>query len=483
MYDQIYKRIDDALWKDSGCGSELDYVEQSSWILFLKYLDDLETNRQMEAELDGRPFEPILDEKYRWSTWAVPKKADGSKDLSKTLTGDDLRRFVVDGLFPYLRSFKKADIAADTLQYKIGEIFNGVQCKLTSGYVMRDVFDAVDELRFQSNEDQHEMSFLYESRIGRMGNAGRNGGEYYTSRPLIRAIISVIDPKIGETVYDGACGSAGFLCEAFLYLLKKCRTARDRETLQKKTLFGKEKKALPFVIGTMNMILHGVEAPNILLTNTLEENLFNIQPSQQVDVVLANPPFGSNSERAEIKQNFTFKSGETAYLFLEHFMRMLKPGGRAGIVIKNTFLSNGDAAGLRKMLLEDCNLFAVLDLPQKVFTAGVKTVVLFFEKGKPTKKVWFYQLDPGRSLGKTNPLNEDDLAEFVKLAKRRPDSANSWTVNVADLDPETFDLTVKNPNKQVETVQRSPQTIAQEMAAIDKENAALLADILKVLGR
>lgn len=482
MYDQVYKRIDDALWKDSGCGSELDYVEQSSWILFLKYLDDLEASREMEAELDGRAFEPILQKKYRWSSWAVPKKGDGAKDLSKTLTGDDLRDFVVNKLFPYLRSFKKADIAADTIQYKIGEIFNGVQCKLTSGYVMRDVFDAVDELKFQSSEDQHEMSFLYESRIGRMGNAGRNGGEYYTSRPLIRAIISVIDPKIGETVYDGACGSAGFLCEAFLYLLKKCKTARDRETLQKKTFLGKEKKALPFVIGTMNMILHGVEAPNILLTNTLEENLFNIQPSQQVDVVLANPPFGSNSERAEIKQNFTFKSGETAYLFLEHFMRMLKPGGRAGIVIKNTFLSNGDAAGLRKMLLEDCNLFAVLDLPQKVFTAGVKTVVLFFEKGKPTKKIWFYQLDPGRSLGKTNPLNEDDLAEFVKLAKTRLGSANSWTVNVADLDPETFDLTVKNPNKQVETVQRSPQAIAQEMAAIDKENASLLADILKVLG-
>ena len=213
MCDQIYKRIDDALWKDSGCGSELDYVEQSSWILFLKYLDDLETNRQMEAELDGRPFEPILEKAYRWSTWAVPKKADGSKDLSKMLTGDDLRDFVVNRLFPYLRSFKKADRAADTLPYKIGEIFNGVQCKLTSGYVMRDVFDAVDELKFQSSEDQHEMSFLYESRIGRMGNAGRNGGEYYTSRPLIRAIISVIDPKIGETVYDGACGSAGFLCE------------------------------------------------------------------------------------------------------------------------------------------------------------------------------------------------------------------------------------------------------------------------------
>ena len=482
MYDQVYKRIDDALWKDAGCGSELDYVEQSSWILFLKYLDNLEASREEEAELDGREYKPIIERKYRWSSWAVPKNKKGEKDESRALTGDDLLGFVKDKLFPYLRKFKSAEAATDSIQYKIGEIFSGIQCKLTSGYVMRDVFDAVDDLKFQSSEDQHEMSSLYEIRISRMGNAGRNGGEYYTPRPLIRSIIAVLEPKIGERIYDGACGSAGFLCEAFAYLIKLCKTAKDRETLQKKMLFGKEKKALPFIIGTMNMILHGVEAPNILLTNTLAENLANIQPSQQVDLVLANPPFGSNSERAEIKENFSIKSGETAYLFLEHFIRMLKPGGRAGVVIKNTFLSNDDAKALRKMLLADCNLFAVLDLPQKVFTAGVKTVVLFFEKGRPTKKTWFYQLNLDRSLGKTNPLNEDDLAEFRKLFKKKSDGPNSWTVNIADLDPEALDLTVRNPNVKDEKVYRTPKQIAAEMAKLDKENAALLVDIMKVLG-
>ena len=461
MYDQIYKRIDDTLWKDAGCGSELDYVEQSSWILFLKYLDDLEQSRAAAAELDGRTYAPIIERKYRWSTWAVPKK-NGEKDLSKTLTGDDLLGFVRSELFPYLRAFKTSEASPDTLQYKIGEIFSGIQCKLTSGYVMRDVFDEVDNLRFQSSEDQHEMSSLYEIRISRMGNAGRNGGEYYTPRPLIRSIIAVLEPKIGERIYDGACGSAGFLCEAFAYLIKMCKTAKDRETLQKKMLFGKEKKALPFIIGTMNMILHGVEAPNILLANTLAENLANIQPSQQVDLILANPPFGSNSERGEIKENFTIKTGETAYMFLEHFIRMLKPGGRAGVVIKNTFLSNGDATALRKMLLSDCNLFAVLDLPQKVFTAGVKNL--------------------DRTLGKTNPLTEDDLAEFRTLFKKKSDSANSWTVNIADLDPDTLDLTVRNPNAKEEKVMRAPREIAAEMAKLDKSNAALLADILKALG-
>ena len=220
MYDQIYKRIDDNLWKDAGCGSELDYVEQSSWILFLKYLDDLETSREEAAELDGRDYEPIIAKKFRWSTWAVPKKKNGERDIAKTLTGDDLLSFVRNQLFPYLRAFKTSEASPDTLQYKIGEIFSGIQCKLTSGYVMRDVFDEVDNLKFQSSEDQHEMSSLYEIRISRMGNAGRNGGDYYTPRPLIRSMIEVLEPKIGEKIYDGACGSAGFLCEAFAYLIK-----------------------------------------------------------------------------------------------------------------------------------------------------------------------------------------------------------------------------------------------------------------------
>ena len=244
----------------------------------------------------------------------MPKKKNGEKNLSKTLTGDDLLGFVRGELFPYLRAFKSSEASPDTLQYKIGEIFSGIQCKLTSGYVMRDVFDEVDNLRFQSSEDQHEMSSLYEIRISRMGNAGRNGGEYYTPRPLIRSII------------------------------------------------------------------------------------------------------------------------------------------------------------------------AVLDLPQKVFTAGVKTVVLFFEKGHPTKKTWFYQLNLDRTLGKTNPLTEDDLAEFRTLFKKRADSANSWTVNIADLDPDTLDLTVRNPNAKEEKVMRAPKEIAAEMAKLDQSNAALLADILKALG-
>jgi len=222
-----------------------------------------------------------------------------------------------------------------------------------------------------------------------MGNAGRNGGEYYTPRPLIRAIVRVTAPRLGETIYDGAVGSAGFLCEAFEYLKQanpKRTTAQDK-TLQERTFYGKEKKSLAYVIGIMNMILHGIEAPNIIHTNTLTENLADIQEKDRYKIVLANPPFGGK-ERPEVQQNFSIRTGETAFLFLQHFIKILKAGGRGGVVIKNTFLSNTDNASvaLRKLLLESCNFHTVLDCPGGTFQgAGVKTVVLFFEKGAPTR--------------------------------------------------------------------------------------------------
>ena len=332
--------------------------------------------------------------------------------------------------------------------------------------------------------EKHELSALYEEKIKRMGNAGRNGGEYYTPRPLIRAMVKVVAPKISETIYDGACGSAGFLCEAFDYLKSGGElTTSDIKTLQEKTFYGKEKKSLAYVIAIMNLILHGIEAPNILHTNTLSENLADIQEKDRYDIILANPPFGGK-ERKEVQQNFPIRTGETAYLFLQHFIKMLRAGGRAGVVIKNTFLSNTDNASvsLRKLLLESCNLHTVIDCPGGTFQgAGVKTVVLFFEKGAPTRKVWFYQLDPGRNLGKTNPLNDDDLAEFVNLQKTFADSDKSWSVDAKSVDQGTFDLSVKNPNVGEEIVHRSPEEIMDEIAALDAESAVVLGKIQELL--
>lgn len=490
MFEQTFKNIDDILHKDAGCGSELDYVEQTSWILFLKYLDDLEKDRATAAELTGKTYTPIIDKQYQWTMWAMPKANDGKLDHHKALTGDDLRDFVNEKLFPYLRTFKQKAQAPDTIEYKIGEIFSELKNRIQSGYNLREVINRIDELRFRTHAEKHEMSHLYEDKIKNMGNAGRNGGEYYTPRPLITTIVKVVAPKIGDKIYDGACGSAGFLCEAFNYLRNsKSLSTKETEILQKRTFYGKEKKSLAYIIGIMNMILHGVEAPNIIHTNTLAENLADIQEKDRYDVVLANPPFGGK-ERAEVQQNFPIKTGETASLFLQHFIKILKAGGKAGIVIKNTFLSNTDNAtvAIRKTLLENCNLHTVLDLPGGTFTgAGVKTVILFFEKGKATQKVWFYQLNLDRNLGKTNPLNENDLAEFLELFEQRrnaaegPETANSWNVDgrkVAEL--AEADLSVKNPNKKEAVRLRSPNEILEEMKALDEESA-LIMDSLQLI--
>ena len=484
MFEQTFKNIDDVLWKDAGCTSELDYTEQSSWLLFLKYLDSLETDRAMEAELEGRKYSYILDPAYRWSKWAAPKTKNGEIDHNKALTGDDLREFVNQKLFPYLQGFKQRASGPNTIEYKIGEIFGEIRNKIQSGYNLREIIDHVDELQFGSQKAKHELSHLYEAKIKNMGNAGRNGGEYYTPRPLIRAVIHVLKPQIGETIYDGACGSAGFHCESFDYLKSSAKlTTKDLKTLQTKTFYGKEKKSLAYVIGIMNMILHGIEAPNIVHTNTLTENLADIQEKDRYDIVMANPPFGGK-ERPEVQQNFPIRTGETAFLFLQHFIKILRAGGRAGIVIKNTFLSNTDNASvsLRKLLLESCNLHTVLDCPGGTFLgAGVKTVVLFFEKGAPTRKVWFYQLDPGRNMGKTNPLNDADLAEFIKLQKTFADSPKSWSLKVADIDKSTYDLSVKNPDGGEEITHRSPADIMKEIAELDVESAKVLKSIKALL--
>ncbi|MCE5336157.1 MAG: type I restriction-modification system subunit M [Desulfobacteraceae bacterium] len=484
MFEQVFKNIDDALRKEAGCTTELDYTEQTSWLLFLKYLDALEREKSLVARLAGNRYDYILDRPYRWESWAAPKGKNGKIDDDEAMTGDDLCEFVNSKLFPYLRQFKQKASGPNTIEYKIGEIFGEIKNKISSGYNLREIIDHIDELRMGSQSEKYELSHLYEAKIRNMGNAGRNGGEYYTPRPLIRAIVRVVKPRIGESIYDGACGSAGFLCESFEYLKSKGNLTTDNlTTLQHRTFHGKEKKSLAYVIGIMNMILHGIEAPNIVHINTLSENLDDIQEKDRYNVVLANPPFGGK-ERKEVQQNFSIRTGETAFLFLQHFIKILKAGGRAGVVIKNTFLSNADNASvsLRKLLLESCNLHTVLDCPGGVFQgAGVKTVVLFFQKGAPTRRVWYYQLDPGRNLGKTNPLNDDDLAEFVKLQKAFADSPKSWSIDAGNIDQTTYDLSVKNPNNGGGTKHRSPEEILDEIAALDAESAEVLATIRELL--
>ena len=479
-YESTFNAIDNTLRNEAGCSNELDYIEQTSWLLFLKYLDDLETEREMEAELNGKEYKRIITGFYRWSSWAAPKNDKGELDVVNAMTGDDLVEFVNLKLFPALKKFKDSAAASDTLEYKIGEIFSELRNKINSGYNMREIINRIDTLKFQSADDKHEMTVLYEDKIKRMGNAGRNGGEYYTPRPLIRTIVKIVNPRIGETIYDPACGSAGFLCEAFNYMQEQIKSVADSDTLQKRTFFGKEKKGLPYIIATMNMIFHGVAAPNILRGNTLSENLATIQEKDRKNVILANPPFGG-SERAEVLQNFDIRTSETAYMFMQHFIKVLKIRGRAGIVIKNTFLSNGDAAAVRKKLIEECNLHTILDLPSGVFTgAGVKTVVLFFTKGEPTRKIWYYQLNPGRTLGKTHPLDETDLADFVRLQKTQEESENSWTLDISTLGDDC-DLSVKNPNKPEVVDTRTTEDILNAIADLNEDSARLINEIRELL--
>ena len=487
MFEQTFKNIDDLLYKDSGADSELDYIGQTSWILFLRYLDELEQDKADQAELKGEAYTYILDEAYRWPNWAMPKDENGKLDHHKAMTGPDLVAFVDGKLFPYLAKFKQEAESANTIEYKIGEIFSELKNKIQSGYNLREILEYADSLPFRASTDKHELSHLYETKIKNMGNAGRNGGQYYTPRPLIRAMINVIDPQIGEKIYDGAAGSCGFLVEAYEYLYQRMEKTTDNlRILQEETLYGKEKKNLAYVIGIMNMILHGIEAPNIIHTNTLGENIRDIQEKNRYHVILANPPFGGK-ERPEVQQNFDIKTGETAFLFMQHFIKSLKTGGRAAIVIKNTVLSNTDNASvaLRKLLLEGSNLHTILDLPGGTFTgAGVKTVVLFFQKGEPTKNIWYYQLNPGRNMGKTNPLNDKDMEDFVTLSAvegQKPETEQSWNVNVADIDETTFDLSVKNPNTPEEAALRSPEEILDEMVYLDKETKSILNSIKELI--
>ena len=447
------KRIDDQLFKDGGMSSPIDYIEQTSWMMFLKFLEDLENSNKDKAELSSTKYIPILKEEFEWRMWAVPRLNNGEIDINNKLQGEDLKDFVNDKLFPYLESFRNDNNNSNTIQYKIGEIFYKLKNKVQTGSVLRNVIDIIDDMHFRTQEERHELSVFYEERI--KGLDSKSKGEYYTPRPLIRAIIQVVAPKIGETIYDGACGSAGFLIESYDYLknikgdYSKLST-KEKNVIEKDTLYGQELKPIPYIIANMNMILHGIETPNIKHTDTLMENLADIQDKDRFDIVLANPPFGGTIMDGVI-HNFPIQnSKETAYLFLQHFIKKLKRGGRAGIVISNTFLSNGDATELRKFLTKECNLHTILDCPKGVFSAGVSTVVLFFEKGKETKDIYYYQLNLDRNLGKTNPLNENDLKDFLTLQKDKQDSVNSWTININDIDKSTFDMSVKNPNKKAE---------------------------------
>jgi len=482
---QSFKKIDQVLREDDGLATALDYIEQTSWILFLRYLEETEAANAEIAELAGIEHSYVLKEKYRWCNWASPKTNDGEVDHNRKLQGDDLIEFVNQELFPYLQSLRDTTGNSLQLEHKIGEIFADLINRVRDGGNLREVIDIIDQLKFRSADEQHQMSELYEGHIQQMGNAGRNGGEYYTPRSLIRAMIEVLDPKPGETIYDPACGSGGFLVESYKYILENSKnlSTKDMEFIQTKAFLGKEKKGLPFIIANMHMIFNGIKSPNIVRTNTLSRNVMEIQEKDRVDVILANPPFGAK-ENESVQMNFPIKTSATENMFMQYFIKNLKKGGRAAIVIKNTFLTNDDNAtkALRQELLTECNLHTILDMPQGTFLgAGVKTVILFFTKGEATKDIWYYQLDPGRNLGKNDPLNINDFKEFLDIHSHQSVSQNSWTVSRDDLDQYNYSLAVQNPNKVEEIDNGTPQEIIAEIEQLDAHAAQALKAIKELL--
>ncbi len=482
MFENTYKKIDNLLRNDAGCSSALDYIEQSSWLLFLKYFDDTETENLKAAEFSGKEYRSILDEKFRWSSWAAPKKEDKSIDRDIAKRGADLIEFVNQELFPYLAQLKYRSNDVTSIEYKIGEIFGDIKNKINEGNTMRNIIEQIDQLSFNSNQAKHDISVLYENGLAQMGNAGRNGGEYYTPRPIIKIMVKAINPQIGEKVYDGAVGSAGFLVEAFEYLNNPKLTNRQITMLKENTLYGQEKKGLSFMNGIMNMILHGVKNPNIKRGNSLEENVMQFQSKDKVDVVLANPPFGG-SEDTRVRRNFEIQnSGETAYLFLQHFVKKLNTTGRAAIIIKNTFLSNDDAEKLRAWLLNECKIETILNLPDRAFThAGVKTVILFLSKGKSKAedKIWYYEPKIDRKLGKTSPIQEDDLSGFIDFYANKKKGSNAWFVKVKDINQKPFDLSVVNPIATKKKEIRDPARIIKDI----QENYKVIEKSINTLSK
>jgi len=449
----------DILRTDDGISGAVHYTETLSWLLYLKFFDDKEKERKAQYELTGEDYHALLKKEYQWSVWTDPKKGKSGKELTK---------WVNEELIPYLASLKgtKEGDPRDI----ISAIFKNVQNRVNSGFLLHQVIEKIHQIHFDVGDEAFSLSHIYEDLLRNMGEGGGNAGEYYTPRPLIKAIVDLIDPKIGETIYDPACGTCGFLIQAHLHLEPKAKTTEARKILNNKTFYGKEKTPLPYVLGLMNMTLHGVDYPKIEKKNTLGDDIRQIDDRDKYNIILANPPFGGK-EQELIQKNFPVESNATELLFLQHIEKCLKVDGRAAVVVPEgvLFQTNASYQGVKKKLLTECNLHTVVSLPAGIFLpyAAVKTSVLFFDKTKKTKDVWFYEvrLIDGKKLTKKNGATEEHFTELLKLYKKRSESDNSWLVPVDKVLESGCNLSAGhyNPHGPEEIELREPEEYAQEI--------------------
>ncbi len=490
----LIKSCRDIMRKDKGLSTDLDRLPMLTWILFLKFLDDLEHVRETEAELEGKRFRPAIEPPYRWRDWAA--KADG-------ITGDALIAFIQNeeavrpdgkrgpGLFAYLRSLNGAN--GGDRRDVIRTVFQGTVNRMLNGYLLRDILNKVNEVHFTSSDEIYTLGHLYESMLKEMRDEAGENGEFYTPRALVKFIVTVVDPKLRETVLDPAAGTGGFLAEAFEHLKKQCKTTQDQRQLQKGTLFGIEAKPLPYLLCQMNLLLHGLEYPSIDPQNALRFPLREIGDKDRVDVIMTNPPFGGEEERG-IQGNFPDdkQTAETALLFLQLIMRKLRrrpTPGRAAVVVPNgTLFGDGVCGRIKDELLREFNLHTIVRLPKGVFApyTDISTNVLFFDRSGPTKAVWYYEhsLPEGRKqYSKTAPLQFEDFAGCVKWWRQRRESDRAWKASADELLKAGCNLDRKNPTGNEETAHLPPDQIVAGIMETEQRITAILTELTDLLSR
>jgi type I restriction enzyme M protein len=465
----IIKSARDIMRKDAGLSTDVDRIPQLSWILFLKAFDDLEKERGML----GPNYREAIEKPYRWRDWASEEE--------KGRTGDDLIDFVNNELFPYLRGLVGID--EKDQRTVISEVFHEIYNSMRSGYLLRDIVNLVNRIDFTSSDDIHTMAHLYESMLKEMRDAAGSNGEFYTPRPLIRFIVNQIKPRIGEKVLDPALGTGGFLTESYEFMKNQQKKAEDREILQYHTLFGIEKKPMPYLLGIMNLLLHGIEKPNIKRDNSLRTPIYEITKKDHVGVIMTNPPFGGEEEKG-IMSNFpeATRVSETALLFLQYIMRKLADGGRCGMVVPNgTLFATGVGARIKKDLVENFNLHTIVRLPKGVFAPYtiIETNLLFFEKNGPTKEIWYYEhpMPPNRKklknpcYTKNEPLKYEEFEALQEWWNDRKENENAWKVPISKVIESGYDLDIVNPTKSRMEDQRPLKDIMAEV--MEKQNRIL----------
>lgn len=461
--------------KDAGLSTDVDRIPQLSWILFLKAFDDLERERA----LLNPNYREAIEQPYRWRDWAAEEE--------RGLTGNDLIDFVNSDMFPHLRGLVGVD--EKDQRTVIAEVFQEIYNSMRSGYLLRDIINLVNKIDFTASDDIHTMAHLYESMLKEMRDAAGSNGEFYTPRPVIRFIVNQIEPKIGEKVLDPALGTGGFLTESYQYMKNLQRRAEDREILQYHTLYGIEKKPMPYLLGMMNLVLHGIEKPNIKRDNSLRIPLYEITEKDRVNVIMTNPPFGGEEERG-IMSNFpeATRTSETAFLFLQYIMRKLKAGGRCGMVVHDGTLSDTGVGGrIKKELIQNFNLHTIVRLPKGVFApyTSIETNLLFFDKNGPTEEIWFYEhpLPSERQklknpcYTKTHPLRYEEFGMLQKWWNNREENEHAWRMSVERITNNEYNLDIKNPNKPKAEEYRPPEEIITNVIKKEKRLLEIMHEI------